>query len=79
MVLHQYHFFFPSLIYGYLSLFLSFFSRKVPSLRACYGDRNGERWLREMSEETIDFEVGFTVYFFVHSFTTLTHYKGVAK
>nr|XP_027215407.1 uncharacterized protein LOC113808262 [Penaeus vannamei] len=31
--------------------------RKVPSLRACYGDRNGERWLREMSEETIDFEV----------------------
>ncbi|XP_047495165.1 uncharacterized protein LOC125043208 isoform X1 [Penaeus chinensis] len=31
--------------------------RKVPSLRACYGDRHGERWMKEMAEEIIDFEV----------------------
>ncbi|XP_063606829.1 uncharacterized protein LOC134781503 [Penaeus indicus] len=31
--------------------------RKVPVLRTCYGERNGEMWLREMSQEKIDFQV----------------------
>nr|XP_027215422.1 uncharacterized protein LOC113808270 [Penaeus vannamei] len=31
--------------------------RKVPLLRACYGERDGETWLREMQDEIIDFEM----------------------
>lgn len=36
---------------------LSLIFRKVPLLRACYGERDGETWLREMQDEIIDFEV----------------------
>ncbi|KAG7156539.1 uncharacterized protein LOC121853470 [Homarus americanus] len=31
--------------------------RKVPNLRACYGVREGKRWMCEMASENIDFEV----------------------
>lgn len=31
--------------------------RKLPLLRACYGQRNGEKWFREMTEMILDFEV----------------------
>ncbi|XP_042869682.1 uncharacterized protein LOC122251665 [Penaeus japonicus] len=36
---------------------LSHVYRKVPLLRTCFGERDGETWLREMPREIIDFEV----------------------
>ncbi|XP_042890273.1 uncharacterized protein LOC122265183 [Penaeus japonicus] len=36
---------------------LSHLFRKVPLLRTCYGERDGETWLREMTREIVDFEV----------------------
>nr|XP_027215411.1 uncharacterized protein LOC113808266 isoform X1 [Penaeus vannamei]XP_027215412.1 uncharacterized protein LOC113808266 isoform X1 [Penaeus vannamei] len=36
---------------------LTHFHRKVPLLRTCFGERDGEAWLREMTEEIIDFEL----------------------
>lgn len=31
--------------------------RKVPLLRVCFGQRDGEMWIREMAGEALDFEV----------------------
>ncbi|XP_027215419.2 uncharacterized protein [Penaeus vannamei] len=35
---------------------LSHFYKKVPNVRICFGERDGEMWLREMPQEIIDFE-----------------------
>ncbi|XP_063606824.1 uncharacterized protein LOC134781500 [Penaeus indicus] len=36
---------------------LSHFYRKVPNVRACFAERDGEMWLREMPQEKVDFEL----------------------
>ncbi|XP_042891221.1 uncharacterized protein LOC122265842 [Penaeus japonicus] len=36
---------------------LSHLYRKTPNLRACYDERDGHTWLREMTQENIDFEM----------------------
>ncbi|XP_042890274.1 uncharacterized protein LOC122265184 [Penaeus japonicus] len=36
---------------------LTICQRKVLPLRTCYGERDGETWLREMTQEIVDFEL----------------------
>lgn len=35
----------------------SILRRKTPNLRACFDQRDGHTWLREMTQENVDFEV----------------------
>ncbi|XP_042875628.1 uncharacterized protein LOC122255540 [Penaeus japonicus] len=45
------------LLHDHLRRALAHLSRKVPLLRMCYAQRNGEWWLKEMCQEIIDFEM----------------------
>lgn len=50
---------------------MSNFFRKVPLLRLCYAQREGEWWLKEMPQEIIDFEVCLIILArFEHKFFT---------
>lgn len=49
----------------------------MPLLRTCFGERDGEAWLREMTEEIIDFEVGLPKRYVLISICIYTFYLDV--
>ncbi|XP_064101681.1 uncharacterized protein LOC135212175 isoform X1 [Macrobrachium nipponense] len=42
---------------GHVKKALIHLHRKCPALRVCYGERNGQTWLRYMKKEELDFQV----------------------